>query len=197
MKDRQFEITSGKMVLSDPCYTLDTWCMGIVDNVKNGKWVGIIEQSDEGSWGVRNSMLISMNVDAMTKNPNLEKELMTSGDLLPFIGGVDSGQFGHFDFDNYRKDDLAIDLPKAFDDDWADSEGDEWYRACCYLTLETEDDFGVLPFGCVSSSGYGDGSYHTYGIKDDNGQYVGFMTIFIGDEEEEDEWDYEEEDLGE
>jgi hypothetical protein len=183
MKDRQFEVTSGKMVLSDPCYTLDTWCMGIIDNVKNGTWVGILEQSDEGAWGTRNSILISLNVEAMKKNPKLEMQLMSSGDLLPFNGGVDSGQFGHFDFANYRKDELAVDLPKTFDDDFENESGDKWYRACCYQTLETEDDFGVMPFGCVSSSGYGDGSYPTYGIKDENDEYVGFMTVFIGEEE--------------
>jgi len=184
MLREKFEVTSGKMILSDPCYTLDTWCMGIIDNVKNGEWIGVIEQSDEGDWGVRNSMLISMSVDAMTKNPNLERELMTSGKPLPFEGGVDSGQFGHFDFDNYRKDELAVDLVKAFDDDFAIQEGDQWYRACCDITLN--NDFGAMPFGIVSSSGFGDGAYTTYGIKDDIGQYVGFMTIFIDDEDDED-----------
>jgi len=159
MEERIFEITSGKAVLSDPCYELGTWCQGIVDNVKNGKWVAILEQSD--------------------------RELMTSGDLLPFNGGVDSGQFGHFDYANYRKDETAIDLPKVWEDEWESQEGDKFYRACCFQTLEKEDRFGVLPFGCVSSSGYGDGSYPTYGIKDDNGEYIGFMTIFIGDDEDE------------
>jgi len=196
MKDRQFEVTSGKMVLSDPCYTLGTWCQGVIDNVKNGTWVGILEQSDEGAWGTRNSVLISLNVEAFKKNPKLEDELRSytsEREILPFDGGVDSGQFGHFDFANYRKDDTANDLPKAFEDDWVESEGDEWYRAICHITLEHEDRFGVIPFGVVSSSGYGDGSYPTYGIKDENGEYVGFMTIFIGDEEDEDEWDDDDE----
>ena len=196
MKDRQFEVTSGKMVLSDPCYTLDTWCMGVIDNVKNGTWVGILEQSDEGAWGTRNSVLISLNVEAFKKNPRLEDELRSytsEREILPFTGGVDSGQFGHFCHNGYRKDELAVDLPKVWEDEWESQEGDKFYRACCYQTLETEDSFGVLPFGVVSSSGYGDGSYPTYGIKDENGEYVGFMTIFIGDDEEEDEWEDDEE----
>jgi hypothetical protein len=190
MKERQFEVTSGKMVLSDPCYKLGTWCQGVIDNVKNGTWVGIIEQSDEGACGSRNSILISLNVEAMKKNPRLETQLMGGGELLGFDGGVDSGQFGHFDFANYRKDELAVDLPKAFEDDYATDEGDEWYRAVCAVTLTTDDAFGVVPFGVVSESGFGDGSYDTHGIKDENGEYVGFMTVFIGDEENEDddEW---------
>jgi len=192
MENRIFEITSGKAVLSDPCYELGTWCQGVIDNVKNGKWVAILEQSDEGAWGTRNSILMSLNVEAMKNNPKLEMQLMSSGELLSFDGGVDSGQFGHFDFANYRKDETAVDLPKVWDDEWESQEGDKFYRACCFQTLEKEDSFGVLPFGCVSSSGYGDGSYPTYGIKDENGEYVGFMTIFIGDEDEE-EFEEEEE----
>ena len=182
----KFEVVSGKMIFSDPCYSVPTWCQGIVNNVKNGEWIGVIEQSDMGDWGVRNSILLSMNVDAIAKNPNLEQELITSGEPLPFEGGVDSGQFGHFDFDNYRKDELAVDLVKAFEDDYSTEVGDEWYRACCEITLHRE--FGAMPFGIVSSSGFGDGAYTTYGIKDDSGQYVGFMTIFI----DEDEDDYDE-----
>lgn len=180
---RKFEVVSGKMVLSDPCYELGTWCQGVIDNVKNGTWVGGVEQSEEGVWGLRNSMLISMNVEALEKNPNLENELMSRKHLLDFDGGVDSGQFGHFDFDNYRKDDNIIDEPKAFDDNFEKRIGDKWYSACCYQTLKTEDDFGAVPFGVVSSSGYGDGSYLTYGVKDENNQWVGFMTIFIDNEE--------------
>ena len=190
MENRKFEVTSGKMVLSDPCYELGTWCQGVAENVKNGTWVGVLEQSDEGAWGVRNSILISMNVEAMKKNPLLERELMSSGDLINW-GGVDSGQFGHFDYANYRKDENAIDVPKVWEDEWESQEGDKFYRACCYQTLETEDSFGVVPFGVLSSSGYGDGSYPTYGIKDENGEWVGFMTIFIGDEDEDNEWEEE------
>lgn len=194
MENRKFEVVSGKMVLSDPCYKLGTWCQSVVENVKNGTWVGVLEQSNEVGWGVRNSILISMNVEAMKKNPKLEMELMSSGDLINW-GGVDSGQFGHFDYNNYRKDDNAIDVPKVWEDEWESKEGDKFYRACCYQTLETEDSFGVVPFGVLSSSGYGDGSYPTYGIKDEDGQWVGFITIFIGEDEEdeEDEWEDEEE----
>ena len=32
---KQFEVTSGKLVCSDPCYTIPTWCQGIVENVEN------------------------------------------------------------------------------------------------------------------------------------------------------------------
>jgi len=196
MSSQKFEVTSGKMILSDPCYVVPTWCQGVVDNVKNGTWVGRVEHSDEGDWGTRNSLLISINLEAISKMPLLEQDLFSIGELLPFEGGVDSGQFGHFDFANYRKDELAKDLPKSFEDDYSIEDGDEWYRAVCNITLTKELGFGSLPFGVVSVSGFGDGSYNTYGIKDADGLYVGFLTIFIDDQDDDDDYimsEYDEE----
>jgi hypothetical protein len=65
------------------------------------------------------------------------------------------------------------------------NEGDAWYGACCHLTLG-EENWGVLPNGVVSSSGYGDGSYAVTGIKNDEGEYVAFCIVFIGNDDEED-----------
>ena len=101
-------------------------------------------------------------------------------------GGVDSGQFGFFDKDFYRNDEAAKDLKKyEFSPDYDREEGDSWYRACCDLTLAKES-WGVLPNGVVSSSGFGDGSYPVFGEKDENGEWIAFEVIFIGDEEDED-----------
>lgn len=33
-----FEVTSDKLVISDPCYHLGTWCMGTLSNVEPGLW---------------------------------------------------------------------------------------------------------------------------------------------------------------
>jgi hypothetical protein len=48
-----FTNKSGKMMISDPCYEKGTWCQGIVDNVRTGAWVGYVDKSDEGEWGIR------------------------------------------------------------------------------------------------------------------------------------------------
>lgn len=192
---RIFNVTSGKMVCSDPCYSTDTWCMGVIENVKNGKWEAGIEMSDEGSWGDRVAYLWVFNLDAVIENPSIKHDVETfNGHPLPFSFGVDSGQFGFFDFAHYRNDESVKDLPKyEFGDNFDREAGDEWYRAVCNLTLGVES-FGVLPFGAVSSSGYGDGSYEVRGVKDNNGEYVGFCVEFIGHEvDDEDEWDDEDE----
>jgi hypothetical protein len=55
---KKFEVTSGKMVLSDPCYTIPTWCQGVVDRVKNGTWVTEANKTDQDSWGLKQSLNI-------------------------------------------------------------------------------------------------------------------------------------------
>ena len=54
-----FEIITGKVIVSDPCYTLGTWCQGVLNKVKCGKWIGYVQRSDEGRWGERVAELIA------------------------------------------------------------------------------------------------------------------------------------------
>jgi hypothetical protein len=184
--NKTFEITSGIMVASDPCYTLDppTWCMGVIENVKKGTWLAEIETSDEGAWGER---IARLRIEHINANRTYQMQ------QVDMDGGVDSGQFGFFDKNFYRNDEASKDLKKYdFGRDVQEKEsGEEWYRACCELTLAKES-WGVLPQGVVSSSGFGDGSYPVFGEKDENGEWVVFEVVFI--DEEEDEWDENEED---
>ena len=79
---KKFNVTSGVMVCSDPCYEIPTWCQGIVENVKNGEWEAEVETSDEGGWGERIAVLKVNHVNAK----------LTGGfELLNFDGGADSG----------------------------------------------------------------------------------------------------------
>jgi len=193
--NQKFNVTSGKMVLSDPCYELDTWCQNVVENVKNGEWNASVIKNE----GRRIKQLRSWCEGEITEDGLID--VIEAGDFnrSPFHienfrdGGVDSGQFGHFDFDTYRSDESAKDLEKYdFGREFDLKDGDSWYRAVCNLTLGVES-WGVLPNGVVSSSGYGDGNYETIGIKNLDGKYVGFVTTFIYDKDfEEDEWDKDE-----
>ena len=193
---QKFEVTSGKLILSDPCYELGTWCQGTVENVKKGTWVADTVISDEGGWGNRVSMLVAYNEESANGSFGLSDKLkaLYGVERLSFDGGVDSGQFGYFDAETFRNDESAKDLHKYVFRGEADSQEDAWYRACCHLTLG-DNQWGVLPQGVVSSSGFGDGSYPTYCIKDFvSGEIIGLVTVFIGEDEEEDEeeeWDDE------
>lgn len=60
--------------------------------------------------------------------------------------------------------------------------GEEWYSMNSKLTLKPTDYAGAIPFGAVSSSGYGDGTYNVYVIKNNNSDIVGIKIIFIDEE---------------
>lgn len=78
-----------KVIVSDPCYKRDVWCMGSVDNVLPGKYRPIVTYSDEGRWGIRVSdlMVIHESVDVADLKRRYKQ---------PFSVGVDSGQAGIF-----------------------------------------------------------------------------------------------------
>lgn len=166
-----FNVTSGELVLSDPCYDVGVWCMKKVDGVKNGVWKFYGIQSDEGVFGLRISAIYAVHEEAETVSLVLEHI-----DNL----GVDSGQFGIFDADFYRNDSQFPDgfVPK---NDFASGEnGGKFYGACCDLTLSDQKG-GVLSGGGVASSGYGDGCYDgcVYSLE---GEIVGVCVRFFEDE---------------
>lgn len=158
-----FEIKSGKVIVSDPCYGRGTWCQGTLDNVKKGKWNSKILTVDG-----RVAALIASHESIL----NLNYIDSYSGIISSFVVGVDSGQAGIFDLPEFHSD----------DDDYDDPES--WYRRCCELTLKTLA--GIIDnSGVVSSSGYGDGGYDCKTLSKDN-EVVGIMIDFGLMEEEED-----------
>lgn len=182
----KFEIISGEVVLSDPCYDTDTWCMGIVDNVAKGTWEASVLEYDDG----RIARLAAVKTG--TKNVSYLLEGYVGGlEKLPFTFGVDSGQFGFFDKQFYRDDNSVAGLKRESRQILCEDE--PFYSFCCDRTM-TYEQWGTLPYGVVSSSGYGDGSYDVFGLKNENGEYIAFMAIFIDIDFEDDEDEYDEED---
>lgn len=99
-----------KVVISDPCYDLDTWCNGVLENVKPGIWHTKAENVNINNWGERCSALIVWHKDVEEPDEDAYEE--TSIHV-----GVDSGQAGIYDYDHfaYIKDD------KERDENWYDS----------------------------------------------------------------------------
>ncbi|MBK8989453.1 MAG: hypothetical protein IPM39_25905 [Chloroflexi bacterium] len=92
-----------------------------------------------------------------------------------------------FDAAHYRDDSLAKQFPVS--EPLVAEE--PWYSLCCDRTLG-EERAGVIPFGAVASSGYGDGVYQAFGLRDGEGRIMGVMIVFITEEEQEaDTWDLE------
>jgi hypothetical protein len=177
---KTFEIKSGKMVVSDPCYTTNppTWCQTILENVKNGTWVASVEIKDFGGWGERVHWLYATHT---SNERGVKSEI---GNL-----GVDSGQLGFFDSEFYRNDDMATDLPKSdFGENYDRESGDSWYRSVCNLTLSDEQ-WGVMSMGVVSTSGIGDSSYYGEVERNEMGEVVSIIVYFLSDEDDEDDED--------
>lgn len=166
----QFEVTSGKLVVSDPCYDLDenTIIMGVLDNVQNGAWSASVSKTEVQDWGETCAKLIACHSSIADKLETLE---WVKGN---FIVGVDSGQAGIFDVSKYRIPDADADHTEPNDTD------SEWYYACCDMTASNEE-AGVLDGGVVSRTGFGDGAYAVYYAVNGQNQVIGVKIIFIKD----------------
>ena len=161
-----FEILSGKAHISDPCYDIGTWCAGTIMPVKNGRWEASVIKSDEGDWGVRCAVLLAHHG---AHHVNYDSKKFK---LQGFEVGVDSGQAGIYDRDSFE----------GGKDNYGDG---GWYDDNCNVT-KNPFDAGVLPdgHGVVSSSGFGDGGYRCYAIRDKNDDIIAIKVDFglLGDE---------------
>jgi hypothetical protein len=178
---KKFNLSS-KVVVSDPCYEIPTWCQAVIENVLPGVYIGDADIQNEGEWGDRVAQIKAIHEDY-----NGSKMDSIKWSKHPNVIGVDSGQAGIFDFDHYRNDahSNSYDLPLYFGNDWSRKNGDDWYQRMCNLTIEYPG-WGTFSNGMNSTSGYGDGSYNLVIGTEPNGYVVGFMVIFIGFEDEED-----------
>jgi hypothetical protein len=184
-----------EVYVTDPCYSVPTWCQKKLDNVLPGEWVvSMIYDEKEGT--DRNAELYLIHKDYQS----------TKGLSFDWLGdfGVDSGQAGVFDAASYRDDAYAagITTPEvdfglpgdpvegdAFVLPIRDQEGDLWYETMCKFTL-AEDGWGSYDTGVVSSSGWGDGMYPVYGAEVD-GKIVALQLVFIDQSADDDDWEDE------
>jgi hypothetical protein len=165
-----------EVVISDPCYDLQTWCQKVVKNVLPGTYHTNVQRKDAEDWGIRNSLLGALHESYLLDNIVWKWE--------PGSLGVDSGQLGFFDIMSYRNLSAVPDLNFKLGEEFLtnDSEEDQWYERICELTLETPEQWGTYESGVVSSSGFGDGSYSLYLAHNEDGQVIGFMVDFFVDD---------------
>lgn len=170
-----FNVNSGKLTISDPCYERGCICAATV-NAKNGTWKAYIVHMNEGMFGNRVSELIAIHSDY--SSPDYVAFHETINDDI----GVDSGQAGIFDDASFvgRTD-----------------ENESWYEMICKKTL-TKKGGGVVNGGCASQSGVGDGGYPATGHSVD-GVFDAIRICFLEDNDkyEEDEYEYEEDEYEE
>ena len=178
-------------MVSDPCYSLDTWCQTKLDNVLPGLYNVEVEKSDEGTgWGVRVSGITILHESITDDGVSLEWEDHSEC-------GVDSGQCGIFCMTSYRNDEIAEGittptLDQPFEIPFRDG-GDKWYEKMCQFTIH-KDQFGSYDTGVVTSSGIGDGMYPVE-VMMDKEKIVGIRITYLGNsdrdllDEDEDEGD--------
>jgi hypothetical protein len=156
------------LIVTDPCYKYDD--NQILRNVKSGEWVASVKVTDEGSWGNRIAELRVCHNGESFSDYEFDRE-------YNFEVSVDSGQAGFFDCLYYPMGESTGEY----------GELDTFYGKVCEMTISPKS-AGVLSFGAVSSSGYGDGGYNLYTVKR-NGVVLAAKIVFIPDEDE-DEDDY-------
>ena len=159
-----------KVMVSDPCYGLGTWCQGVLENVLPGNYKCDVEYSDEGDWGERVAAIEVRHQDYDDFVPM---------DMENFEVGVDSGQAGIFDYDYYAKYHDGYDVRPHVDDDW--------YDGVCDITLSEVSAGDTDELGFVSSSGFGDGCYSCWTAREENGYIVAIRIEFITEYDEEEE----------
>lgn len=169
----EFLVLSGKLAVSDPCYDTDVKYRGDLENVMNGTWHASAVEMQTGSWGRRIARLIAVH-------ENYADEKMSKGQCVGFEVGVDSGQAGLFDASHYRDDSVIPNAKPLLNEEPAAI----WYKHCCDITLSPLS-AGVLPYGVVSSSGYGDGGYDCFICRNEYGQIIRAEIEFIPEEDDD------------
>ena len=162
----------GEVMVSDPCYTVGTWCQKKLTNVLPGEYNTIAYSTDNtGGWGNRVAALIAVHKDYL--EDDLKWRTDNSADI-----GVDSGQCGIFSMESYRNDDIFKNEVSEFAKKYFSKEelGEHWYSHMCDRTL-SEQSWGTYENGVVSSSGIGDGSYRLLLAKH-NGKIVGIAVDY-------------------
>jgi len=156
-----------KLVVSDPCYTRDTWCAIYNITCAPGTWVGKTLEGEASGWGHRVWELLAFHENASEQGPWEKYE----GEV-----GVDSGQAGIFNDDLHPRGEIG---------EYGDL--DSFYGRACAATMDQKDPSrraGVITEGIVSSSGYGDGGYTLFVKRDDEGRVNACRVVFIDDEGE-------------
>jgi len=169
---------SENVMVSDPCYTPDTWCQTKLDNVLPGLYNVEVDRHDEGTgWGIRVSSITVIHKD-YTDTDDWEQH----SDC-----GVDSGQCGVFCMTSYRNDGIVegITTP-TLDNPFVipfREDGDKWYEKICHFTL-CEPQWGMYDTGVVSSSGIGDGQY-PLDVMMNGDKIVGMRITYLGNSDED------------
>jgi len=144
--DSEFEVTGGKIIVSDPCYDASSDC-NYFAKVENGVWVVKIIYDNE-----RPKELISYVRDVEISD---EWEKITS-DIC-----VDSGLVGFYDLTHFQDNKIIENLDEYYNEGIEKLFPEQVWFSANYGVSKTKQG-GVIPFGCVVKTPYSTGCYDLY-----------------------------------
>lgn len=181
LKTGILNVENNEVFVADPCYFGGTPYMIERVELPNGIYNTYINKSLRGnSKGRIKELFIARNY--------VENPYETLLEDIQGVVGVDSGQMGIFTHEETKVSlqDLQDSLNKEFPyEDWRreftdqDSEVDKFYKVCCNHTLSNNKFGNINTIGVVSRSGYGDGAYEYYILRDESGNTLGLGVRFI------------------
>lgn len=211
-----FEVSGSRIRVTDPCYTKDVWCSGILENCLSGTWNAeceVLSDEETDGWGKRVASLTITNEHYKGVFPT---------ELTNIDVGVDSGQAGFFDEEKYpnvetldeefyekvcdgtagpfvmkefpRSESTIKAWEKMIEQFGHDPKYDNIIAELKQLMVEPENrpvqeylSIANLGFGVATSTGYGDGSYDCYVGRNKHGLIVSAKIVFIDPNENEEE----------
>lgn len=170
-----FQVPSGKLIISDPCYGYDEEdtvdLQVLLKPAKRGDWSATVSYDEEE---------VVHQLVAFWGNSGTEGEWIQVDQLI----AVDSAQAGIFDFTFFDDDEKIIGEVENVYDIEMDDDVSKYYVACCDA-VASEHQGGIVPGGAVAMSGYGDGLYQVYIKQDASGEVVSVMIDFLENDEDE------------
>lgn len=177
---KTFDVYSGNIRISDPCYT-NSVAFDAKNNIakiltlkaKKGRWVAEVEKEERVVQDVVKTLvvyhdqkqseiagLVDMDGDFNKTLAMMMGKDATQVTKIDQVVTIESGVVGIFDNKSYRDNKIASRTTRLSEKIVCEDE--PWYSICCDRVL-TEDQWGTIPNGCVSSSSVeGDVSITTY-----------------------------------
>lgn len=144
----------GHVDITDPCYERDVWCRTNGLPIREGTYVCSVEVADDdetGGWGNRvASLWIEPDVN-LALSPKAYKKICEIG--------VDSAMAGVFE--------SPAELPRELLAEVSEKIYDQPGMAM------------IIDQGIVSKSGYGDGVYPVFGVKNNGGELIALYIQFV------------------
>lgn len=160
-----FEVVSGMIIVSDPCYDFERGECNFIDNVVNGFWEVLVEYD--------NDRPKKINTKALKHISNNDFKRSITRDIC-----MDSGMVGFYDLKFFQNSDIIDDLNKFYKDgvdQWLPEQ--KWFSANFGAT-QNELKAGNVPHGFVVSTPYMVGCCDLYCEKQ-NDEIIGFEIVLL------------------